>query len=445
MALGAWGIIKESPSLIALIPMALFIIFMFMERKINQALGTLIAIIVGCILTGNGVVEFGKAFVGALDSVLGQIGLIIALGTGVGAVMTKSGVSRTLCRWIIVGVGVNTKKKAIIVTELCAVVICGLLGTLAGGCAIITPVLIPVVAAVGLTPNTMGCILQSAGETGLIWGPFSGPVITLIGLTGLTYGQQMLWAALPYGIIWLVVVYFAGLYVQKKTEGKYSYELTEDDTVDNVEITPKEKRTTIAFLVSFFLLVTYAVIRKLGMEYVIPVMLILVAVIEVFSGMNLSVMVKEFFKGVGKAAELWIVFLLLELLMNVIDVGGGFEALGNLFLKLAGEPTQTMTMIVGTIVGSFGINGGAAAQLTMTHNMFLPAIKACGLPMEMWAIALICGSRVTSSIYPGANMFSVMGTARSTDTKAMLIGGWAVSMVSIAYIIVWSFIGPKLF
>ena len=63
----------------------------------------------------------------------------------------------------------------------------------------------------------------------------------------------------------------------------------------------------------------------------------------------------------------------------------------------------------------------------------------------MWAIALICGSRVTSSIYPGANMISPMGCARSTDLKAMLLGGWAVSMVSILYIMIWSFIGPMIF
>lgn len=443
MSLGAWGIVKEAPSLIALIPMVLYIILAFNE-KINQVITLLIVIIVGCIITGNGVVEFGSAFAGALDSTLGQIGLIIALGTGVGSVMTKTGVSKTLCRWIINGVGVNTKAKAIIVTELCAVVICGLLGTLAGGCAIITPVLIPVVAAVGLTPNTMGCILQSAGETGLIWGPFSGPVITLMALTGLTYGQQMLWAALPYGIVWLVVIFFCGLYVQKKTEGKYSYELTEEDT-SQAEITPKERTTTIAFVVTFIALVVFAVINQLGMAYVIPVMFILVFVMLVFSGINLNAGIKEFFKGVGSAAQLWIIFILLELMMNVIDAGGGFEALGNLFLALAGSPTQTMTMIVGTIVGSFGVNGGAAAQLTVTHNMFLPSIEACGLPMELWAVALICGSRATSSMYPGANMISVMGTARSTDLKAMLIGGWAVSIVSILMIIVWSFIGPMFF
>lgn len=443
MELGTWGIIKEAPSLLALIPMVLYIILAFNE-KINQFITLMICVIVGCVLTGNGVIEFGAAFAGALDSTIGQIGLIIALGTGVGAVMTKTGVSKTLCHWIIQGVGVNSEKKAIIAIEICCVVICGLLGTLAGGCAIIAPVIIPVVAAVGLTPNTVGCVSQSAGETGLIWGPFSGPVVTLMALTGLTYGQQMLWAALPYGIIWLVVIYFCGLYVQKKTVGKYSYELAEED-LNMTEITPKERTTTIAFIVTFLALVVYAIVMKAGMAYVVPVMFILALVMVIFSGMNLNDALKEFFKGVGSAAGMWVIFIALELLMNVIDAGGGFQALGNLFLNLVGEPTQTMTMIIGTLVGSFGINGGAVAQLTVTHEMFMPSIEICALPMQLWAIALICGSRVTSSIYPGANMIAVMGTARSTDMKAMLLGGWAVSIVSILYIIIWSFIGPMLF
>ena len=443
MELGTWGIIKEAPSLLALIPMVMYIIMAFNE-KISQFVNIMICVIVGCILTGNGIKEFGAAFAGATDSTIGIIGLIIALGTGVGAVMTLTGVNKTLCKWIVDGIGVNTKSKALIACEICAVVVCGLLGTLAGGCAIIAPVLIPVVAAVGLTPNAVGCVLQSAGETGLIWGPFSGPVVTLCALTGLTYGQQMLWAALPYGIVWLIVVYFSGVYVQKKTEGKYGYELTEEDKMTN-DISPKEKRTALAFIVVFIALVVYAIITKQGMNYVIPVMLLLALVMIVASGTNLDKGVKVFLKGVSSAGGMWVLFISLELLMNVITAGGGFDALGNLFLKLTGEPTMTSTMIIGTLVGSFGINGGAVAQLTVTHEMFLPSIEACGLPMELWAVALICGSRATSSMYPGSNMIAVMGTARSDDLKAMLIGGWAVSLVSIVMIMVWAFVGPMFF
>lgn len=91
MELGVWGIIKEAPSLLALIPLILFIVLSFIE-KINQNITLLISIVIGCILTGNGIPQFGSAMSSALSSSVGVIGFIIALGTGVGAVMTKTGV-----------------------------------------------------------------------------------------------------------------------------------------------------------------------------------------------------------------------------------------------------------------------------------------------------------------------------------------------------------------
>ena len=94
---------------------------------------------------------------------------------------------------------------------------------------------------------------------------------------------------------------------------------------------------------------------------------------------------------------------------------------------------------------SFGINGGAVAQLQVTHDLFASALETAKVPMEVWALALICGSRVTTSIYPGSNMIAPMGLARSESLKAMLFGGWAVSMTSILFIIIWSLVGMPLF
>ncbi|WP_288297633.1 hypothetical protein [uncultured Pyramidobacter sp.] len=58
---------------------------------------------------------------------------------------------------------------------------------------------------------------------------------------------------------------------------------------------------------------------------------------------------------------------------------------------------------------------------------------------------MICGSRVTMSIYPGSNMIAPMGLARSESLKAMLFGGWPVSMTSIAFIVVWSWFAMPIF
>ena len=60
-----------------------------------------------------------------------------------------------------------------------------MLGTLSGSNAIIAPILIPIMASLGITPSTLGVILHGAGAAGLQIGPFVPPVATVMGLTGL--------------------------------------------------------------------------------------------------------------------------------------------------------------------------------------------------------------------------------------------------------------------
>ncbi len=55
-----------------------------------------------------------------------------------------------------------------------------LLGTMAGANAIIAPIVIPLIATMGITPSTLGLIFQGAGQTGLFLGPFSPPMVTLM-------------------------------------------------------------------------------------------------------------------------------------------------------------------------------------------------------------------------------------------------------------------------
>ncbi|MCL1991964.1 MAG: TRAP transporter large permease subunit [Spirochaetes bacterium] len=459
MEMGSWGIIPlitgvtTLPALgeigpvfmLALIPMIAFIVLSFNEN-IDPVLNSVAAVVIGVILLGLNPMQIGSMFASALGSTLGLIGFIMAFGAGVGIQMSKTGVSQTLCQWVVDGIGVNSQKKGMLVVMICAVVICALTGTMAGGLAIIAPIVIPIVAAVGLRPSVVGALFQSSGETGLIWGPFSPPVVALVSIAGISYAQQMIWGAIPYGIVWLVVIFFVGLYLQKKNSDVY--ELTEDEK-KKIEITPKMKRTAIAFLVTFALLVVYAIAAGTGVSYVVFVMFVLSVVMSVFGGVGPAESTKNILTGIKNSAGFWLLFVMLECFMNVVDFGGGFAALGNIFLGLMGDDPgqggQSLVMILGTLVGSFGISGGAVAQIAITHDLFAPALYTVGLPMEFWAIVLICGSRVTSSIYPGVNMIAPMGIARSSDLKAMLIGGWAVSMVSIVLIIIWAFVGPAFF
>lgn len=439
--MGPYAFIPEQ-SLWALIPMAVYIIVAFMPN-VSGLTSAFCACAVGFFLTGQTPAMFGKLVTESLGSTLGLIGLIIMLGAGLGSLMTEAGVSHTLVAWIINGIGVKTQKRAILCVMFAATLVCALLGTLAGGCAIIAPILIPIVAAAGIKPATVGAIFQSAGETGLIWGPFTGPTVALLAITGLSYGRMMLWAALPYGITWLIVIYFVALKIQKDPKYDEVYQI--DENVAEIVVTPQQKRTTIAFLATFVGLVIYSLMTKQGTAYTVFVIIMLMLTITLFSKRTLTQAFKQLSKGMGSMASIFFLFILLNIMLTYINYGGGFDALGKLFLGMIGEGSRALVVIFGTLVGSFGVNGGAVAQLQVTHDLFASALETAKVPMEAWALALICGSRVTSSIYPGSNMLAPMGLARSESLKAMLFGGWAVSMVSILMIIIWSVVGMPIF
>ena len=76
--------------------------------------------------------------------------------------------------------------------------VCGLLGTLAGGNAIISPILIPILAALGITPTVVAVLFKVSGEIGLIVGPLTGVTLITMQVTGLSYGQLMLYAVIPF-------------------------------------------------------------------------------------------------------------------------------------------------------------------------------------------------------------------------------------------------------
>ena len=104
---------------------------------------------------------------------------------------------------------VNSQKRAFFVVMFCSVVIVSLLGTMAGGNAILAPILIPIVASVRITPNTMGVLFHGAGATGLFLGPFTPPVGS--------HGVHRLISPVPVNagipisvIMWIVSFFLAG-------------------------------------------------------------------------------------------------------------------------------------------------------------------------------------------------------------------------------------------
>lgn len=123
-------------------------------------------------------------------------------GAGLGVLMTETGVTHTLVYWIVKRIGVNTPTKGKLALVICSILICGLLGTLGGGNAVIAPIMLPILASLGVTPTVVATLFKVAGEIGLMVGPLTGVTLITMEVTGLSYGQLMLQAVLPFSCFW---------------------------------------------------------------------------------------------------------------------------------------------------------------------------------------------------------------------------------------------------
>ena len=441
LELGKYALISESPTLLALLPLLAYLIMVF-RNKSNLA-GLIVGVIVGAILTGQSIASLAGIFAESLGSFLGIIGIIIMFGSGLGYLMNKTRVTHTLVYWIVKGIGVNTEKKAMLAVLISSIVICGLLGTLAGGNAIIAPVVIPLVAAVGLTPTTVTSLLRVGGEVGLMVGPLTGVTLATMEVTGLSYGRLMIWAVIPFSLVWILATIFASNRVQKKYREIEKYELTDDMVdIDKIEINKNEKITTILFIISFILLVGYGVVTGQGTNYAITVMLVLSAVLIISSRMEIDSAIDTFVDGASKMVNMFFIFIFFEVMFTLINLGGGFEALGNLLTNLISGGGKAIVLILASLVGGFGIEAAAVAEITLVHEMFIDLVKSVNLPMEIWATALLAATRITGSVYPTANLAGQMGIARSTNMKEVLKVCWIGAAALWIWVIVWAFVGP---
>ncbi len=443
LALGSWALIKTTPSLLALIPLLAYLVMVF--RNKSNLSGLVVGVIVGAILTGQNIQTLAKIFNAALGSFLGTIGIIIMFGSGLGYLMNKAKVSHTLVYWIVKQIGVNNEKKGMLAIIISSIVICGLLGTLAGGNAVIAPVIIPLVAAVGLTPTAVASLLRVSGEVGLIMGPLTGVTIATMGVTGLSYGKLMLWAVIPFSLVWLGATWFAVLRIQKKYKGKEEYQLT-DDMVDinSIVISKEEKLSTLLFVIGFIALVAYGIITKQGTAYAIIVMLILSAIIALTSKMGIDEAVEEFVSGASKMTNMFLVFIFFEAMFMLIGLGGGFEALGNLLTKLVSGGGRAIVVIIASLVGGFGIEAAAVAEINIVHEMFIDLVKSVNLPMEIWATAILAATRITGSVYPTANLAGQLGISRCDNMKEVMKASWIGAAALWIWVIIWAFIGPMI-
>lgn len=136
-------------------------------------------------------------------------------------------------------------------------------------------------------------------------------------------------------------------------------------------------------------------------------MCILAAVVAIFSRMEIDHAVNSMIKGIASQAGMFVVFVTIDYLLNLVTLGGGFTALSNLLGGLAGDNASAV-MLIASVVGGFGIEAAAVAEIKIISEMFGASAIATGLPMSMFAISILAATRLTGSMYPTTNL---MGAA----------------------------------
>jgi predicted histidine transporter YuiF (NhaC family) len=417
----------------SLLIIVLYVILLF--RNVDPLLATALCVGLGFLWNGSSPIAVGDTLANALGSFMALVGFIIMLGRGLGEILSHTKISHTLVHQIVHGIGVNTQRRAKIGIVLSSFTVVGLLGTLAGGLAILAPSLRPIAGSVNLSRPSLAVLMQASAEEALILGPFAPPVITLLGVTGLHYGTMLLYASLPVALITLITTWIMANKLQKL----YAHESCKEDELSESFIpTQLQKRATLLFLLGFTLCVIYGLWAHAKTSYVIFVMLFLSLTAGLSCRLKLKLTFDLLVQGMLKNLHLFFLFILFDPFMNLIHLAGGFKALTELLMPLinqGGKPV--LSMLIG-FTGAFGMPGAAEATIKMLDQLFRPSVMQLHLSMASFALCMIFATRVTNYAYPGANMFAAMGFAGSENIKAMIQNGLTVTVVQVLFLAIYS-------
>lgn len=402
---------------------------------VDIVLAVISSIIIAMIMTSTNLPEMGTMLAKSTGSFIATVGLIIMLGAGVGEVATRTGAAVELVKFVVRRIGLSSQRRVKFGIIASSIIICGALGTMAGGNAIIVAVIIPVAAAVRLTPPTVAALMMTAGSVGLFTGPFTPSTVTILKLGGLSYPDYLLYVGLPMSAVTLLAGWIMSGYIQKMTEGqlRYQVDLTEKpQEIEDPNLTRRKKLSALAFAATIIVMAIIGVIIKAGFSFAIIVMLMVALITGLVGGLRPTEILQAVYHGCGRLVWMFILYWLYNPILELMDGLHAYQGLLEYtqpLLEGISPAWLCFSIFAFNIIGH--VPGAAVAQMTFTHKIFGPMLMAAGVPPQGVTAVLLASSQVDwFGPFPSSDMFGQMGLAQSTQLKYMLYNGWVIVLAN---------------
>lgn len=417
---GLWG----------LIPIFLYAVLALLG--VDVVLATAGALIVAAVMTRTGPIPLGAQMATSLGSLVAVIGVIILLGSALGQVTQETGAAQALIRFVMGRIGLNTRTRVQIGIMVSSLIIVGALGTLAGGNAILAPIIIPIAARTGWRPPAVAAMLHAAGAAGLMTGPFTPPVVTIMAATRLSYGGYLLHAGLPVAAVTIVTGFFMAHWIQRHTDQEYTAADAADTTAETDR--PGARRAALVLAVVLLALAVYGIVEKAAYSYALVVMVVTAIATGLAGGLAPKKILDAMYTGAARLIWLFLLFWMLDPMLTLIGKTGAFDAVfADLKPVLSHAGPWVFLMLIVFLGYLHAVPGAAVAQVVLVNKLFGPIGAALGIAPGVWAVALLGVSQIDQlGPLPGADMIGQMGLARSSSLRMMLFNGWAIIVTNTA-------------
>lgn len=419
------------PGLWGIAPIAAYAVLVVLG--VDVVIATVGAVVVAAVMTATGPIAMARLLGESLGSLIAVIGLVVILGAGVGQVARETGAAQTLVRTVMERIGLRTRTRVHVGIVVSSFLLVATLGTLVGANALLAPIIIPIAAAVGWRPPAVAAMLHSAGAAGLFIGPFTAPVVTIIGAAELSYPQYLASAGAPMAAVTIVVGFVMARILQRRSRTEYD---AADATLGEEATgppTPAARRATWAFVLCLAVLAGVGIALKAGYEYTLVVMPVTALVTGLAGGMSPTAIAAAMYRGAAKLLWLFMLFWLFNPLLELVDKTGAYQAL------LTESKPVLLTMgafgfcMLALLIGWLGVAGAAVAQVVLMDKLFAPIVAQLGIPPTAWAAVLLGSSQIDwFGPFPNADMVGQMGLARSSNLRLMMVNGWAIMIANTA-------------